>query len=100
MRRPLTDLETELDRLQRSGRGGTRASISYAYRRRDGVVASQPLGAELAVVPIQLLRLMGRVSYDLERELWARAEVLGQWRPNCGTCVVWRLRGTAFDDWW
>jgi hypothetical protein len=68
-----------------------RVSGSYAYRERDGLIASRPLGleAQLARVPgLPTLRATARLAYDLEREEWARAEALAQWRPGPNLPVV------------
>ncbi len=68
-----------------------RMSASYAYRERDGLIASRPLGLEAQITRIPAvpgLRTSWRAAYDLEQEQWVRAEALAQWRPGGNLPVI------------
>ena len=77
-----------------------RLSGSWAYRERDGLVAARPIGLEGTVFPIAGLRMVGRATYDLERDLWDREEVMADWKYKAGWPTVaaqWIDRRPAID---
>jgi hypothetical protein len=63
-------------------------STSLWYREREGRVAARPAGVEASYTPLPGIDLRGRAAYDLERELWSRAEAVGRWRHAPGYPVV------------
>lgn len=72
---------------------GVRVAASWAYRERAGRVGARPLGLEAGLAPargpLAGVALTGRVAYDLEREVWDRAEALARWAtPVCPTVVT------------
>lgn len=76
-----------------------KVSGSWAYRERGGVVAARPFGAEGILTPTRCLRLVGKATYDLERELWDREEVVADWhRPGFPTLgLQWLDKRPAID---
>lgn len=67
---------------------GTRASASWGYRERGGRVAARPLGVEASATPWRGIEATGRAAYDLERNVWDRAEALARWKPSPDLPVV------------
>jgi hypothetical protein len=76
-------------------------AASYAYRETAGRIATRPLGLEAGLTPWPGLRGTGRLSYDLQRERWDRAEALAQWQPRRNLPVLSAQvidRAPAIDD--
>lgn len=71
---------------------------SLSYRERAGRVASRPAGLEAAFTPRWGIDLRGRAAYDLERELWSRAEAIARWRPGAGLPVMTAQLIDRFPD--
>jgi hypothetical protein len=68
-----------------------RVAGSFAYHERNGRIAERPLGLEWALSPAPRLRIVGRVSYDLELEEWKRSEIRARWQRT-PTCPVLALQ--------
>ncbi len=68
-------------RLVARGGRGARIALGYAYRERDGIVSSRPIGAGVWWTPLKSVRATGRAAYDLAREVWDRAEFRVRWKP-------------------
>lgn len=61
-----------------------RLAASWAYRERDGRVASRPAGLDGSIALPYGVRAVGRAVYDFERDMWEREDALVQWqlRPD------------------
>jgi len=60
---------------------GLRFAVSGAVRERGGVTAARPVGLEATAAVVRNLRVVGRLTYDLEYEDWGRMEAYARWTP-------------------